>query len=259
MGGNKGENENRELLYKLVKSDTKLIKAMLETRGFHQTEAHDWNILWSCGNTKPYIYEGLNEFQKVNHFPNSNELTHKDRLAFHISNSQRLLGRFKFDFLPETFILPEQFPEFYTRFNRNKGEKDIRGEAKNKDKDKNNLWIIKPYSQSQGRGIFLIDDLNEVPCDESCIVSEYIKNPLLINGLKFDLRIYVLLTSVDPLRIYVFNEGLARFATELYDQKICKENRFVFLTNYSVNKKNERFVQNIVYINIIYIYIYIEC
>ena len=83
-----------------------------------------------------------------------------------------------------------------------------------------------------------------MPTDESCIISRYIPNPLLINGLKFDLRIYVVVTCFDPLRIYIYNEGLTRFASEKYKLSDCKSNRFAHLTNYSVNKKNEKFVQN---------------
>jgi len=43
-----------------------------------------------------------------------------------------------------------------------------------------------------------------------------ILQPFLIDGFKFDLRIYVVVTACDPLRIFVFNEGLARFATAQY-------------------------------------------
>ena len=49
------------------------------------------------------------------------------------------------------------------------------------------------------------------------IVSEYIHNPLLLDGYKFDLRIYVALTSINPLRIYTYDEGLVRLATVKYN------------------------------------------
>ena len=69
-------------------------------------------------------------------------------------------------------------------------------------------------------------------------MSRYIENPLLINGRKFDMRIYVLVTGVDPLKIYVYQEGLIRFASEKYSNSF--ENWFAHLTNYSLNKKNDR-------------------
>ncbi len=48
------------------------------------------------------------------------------------------------------------------------------------------------------------------------MVSEYVYNPLLVNGLKFDMRIYVGITCYNPLRIYIYDNGLARFATSEY-------------------------------------------
>ena len=90
----------------------------------------------------------------------------------------------------------------------------------------------------------LIDDINDVNVDELSVISRYVTNPLLINGHKFDLRIYVLITCYEPLRIYIFQEGLARFASETYTSKINKNNKYMHLTNYSINKKNEKFIKN---------------
>ena len=82
-------------------------------------------------------------------------------------------------------------------------------------------YIVKPHNRSQGKGITVTNQLSMVYSKlekySSLIVSHYVDNPLLINGLKFDLRIYVAITGVNPLRIFVYEEGLGRFATEVYD------------------------------------------
>jgi len=59
-----------------------------------------------------------------------------------------------------------------------------------------------------------------------------------LEGLKFDFRIYVLLAGTDPLRIYLYDEGLARLATEPYQYPNPDnlENMCMHLTNYSINK-----------------------
>lgn len=77
-------------------------------------------------------------------------------------------------------------------------------------------------------------------------MSEYIANPLLLNGYKFDMRIYVAVTGVNPLRIYIYEEGLVRFATCKYGNGSsggigAKSSKFMHLTNYSINKKNAAF------------------
>ena len=82
------------------------------------------------------------------------------------------------------------------------------------------------------------------------IASQYVDNPLLIDGYKFDLRIYVALASINPLRVYIYEDGLVRFATQKYQSSLNNNNanskaaQYVHLTNYSLNKKNANFQNN---------------
>eukprot|EP00658_Telonema_sp_P-2_P032763 TRINITY_DN24176_c0_g2_i1.p3 TRINITY_DN24176_c0_g2~~TRINITY_DN24176_c0_g2_i1.p3 ORF type:complete len:127 (+),score=33.59 TRINITY_DN24176_c0_g2_i1:101-481(+) len=75
------------------------------------------------------------------------------------------------------------------------------------------------------------------------VVQQYIADPLLIDGFKFDLRIYVLVASVDPLEIHLFGDGLVRLATKPYaspNQDNIKHTK-MHLTNFAINKKSKNF------------------
>jgi hypothetical protein len=81
--------------------------------------------------------------------------------------------------------------------------------------------------------------------DKKLLISQYIDRPYLLNGLKWDLRVYVLVTSFYPLICYIYADGLARFAVNEYS----KENESNYadvnthLTNYSLNKQSSRFIK----------------
>lgn len=104
---------------------------------------------------------------------------------------------------------------------------------------------MKPTNSACGRGIKMINKESSIKNKKDILVSDYIANPHLINNFKYDLRIYVLVTSYDPLRIYMFKEGLTRFATYEYTTKVKDiSKRFIHLTNFSVNKHSKKFVKN---------------
>ena len=75
------------------------------------------------------------------------------------------------------------------------------------------------------------------------MVQKYLDRPYLIDNLKFDLRIYVLVYGMNPMRIYLFKDGLARFATQEYEKPSSenKHNMFIHLTNFAINKKSDNF------------------
>jgi len=62
----------------------------------------------------------------------------------------------------------------------------------------------------------VIGQKTEIKKKPGYVVCKYISNPHLINGFKYDLRIYCLVTCYDPLKVYIFKEGLVRFATQKY-------------------------------------------
>uniref|UniRef100_A0A452S6L5 Tubulin tyrosine ligase like 4 n=1 Tax=Ursus americanus TaxID=9643 RepID=A0A452S6L5_URSAM len=102
----------------------------------------------------------------------------------------------------------------------------------------------KPAS-ARGIGIQVIHKWSQLPKRRPLLVQRYLHRPYLISGSKFDLRVYVYVTSYDPLRIYLFSDGLVRFASCKYSPSMKSlGNKFMHLTNYSVNKKNAEYQAN---------------
>lgn len=195
------------------------------------------NIIWKLMNynkMKELIRE-INYNQKYNHFPSTFQLGRKDNLYKHIKYFKRLFPDL-YNFVPSTYIIPSDGKNFEFNFKKNRKA----------------IWIVKPVNMSRGRGVHILKGESEFRFllkksinlnISQFLISRYIDNPHLINKKKYDLRIYVLITSFSPLRIYLYNNGLVRFATEDY-KKGDFDNIFIHLTNYSINKNNLKYKPN---------------
>nr|CAD7437846.1 unnamed protein product [Timema bartmani] len=160
--------------------------------------------------------------------PQSFELTRKDRLYKNIEKMQHSKGVKHFDFIPQTFVMPMDFREFCSTHYRLRGP-----------------WIVKPVASSRGRGIYIVNSPDQVPLEDNIVVMKYVDNPLLIDGHKCDLRLYVAVTSYDPLMVYMYEEGLVRFAAVKYDMSGKHLwNPCMHLCNYSINKYHSDYVKS---------------
>lgn len=144
----------------------------------------------------------------------------------------------EFAFLPLSWPIPSQYAAFcHYAFTQREEPK------------KSQYFILKPDEGSQGDGIYLFKspmDITQGTMSRNCVVQHYIHNPLLIENYKFDLRLYVLISKLDPLEAYLCKEGLARFCTEKYEKPNTKNigKCYMHLTNYSLNKYSADFIRS---------------
>ncbi|XP_013911853.1 PREDICTED: inactive polyglycylase TTLL10 [Thamnophis sirtalis] len=161
-----------------------------------------------------------------------------DRVMKKIGQAAKLLKME--DFFPETFRLDT------------KDEREIFFEIYKEP----HIWICKPTSSNQGRGIFLLKSQSEVRSlqaklqsveDEATykkfpyklpqarIVQRYIDRPLLLEGKKFDVRSYLLIACTVPYMVF-FGHGYVRLTCLNYDPK--SNDLTSHLTNQYVQKKS---------------------
>ena len=167
----------------------------------------------------------------------------KETFINNTSNNERPLERPKGDTIKD--LLPE-IEEILNKLKVNLPQYVLEGSK--------NVWIVKPGGLSRGRGVHCIDQLNDIlsnvkPCNQT-IIQKYIENPLIINGRKFDIRQWVLVTDLNPLTIWLFETPYVRFGAENYHIDDFK-NVFSQLTGNSIAKHSEKFNTEILLLNIV--------
>ena len=211
---------------------------VMTSRNWKETDSEtDWDVHWA---EREWVYEvfdtmHLEPHQRINHFRNGRELCRKDLLVKNLKRMKRNLQRDgqleqarAYDFMPLSFVLPREYAMFVEEFKRCGG-----------------VWIMKPIGSAQGRGIFLFSRLSEISEwrtdprhlqrdggdrdsqraePEAYIVQRYIENPYLVGGKKFDIRLYVLVTSFSPLVAFMYRGGFARFSHTRYSSAAPRPN-----------------------------------
>ncbi|XP_071963144.1 probable tubulin polyglutamylase ttll-15 [Antedon mediterranea] len=152
----------------------------------------DWDVLWSHDYPFTELREKISKIrphQKVNHIPGSGFITNKVTLVLS-----------DIEYIPKAFQMPQQ-KSLFKQYILDHPEK---------------LWVQK---SSNHRGIRVKNvealDLRM----ENTFVQEFVQDPLLVDGKKFDIGVYTVVTSVSPLRVYYYSgDMLIRYCGKKYDK-----------------------------------------
>ena len=208
------------------------VREVTKKHGYEEVddEYEHWDLNWTDLSVTEHRVSKMLPFQRVNHFPGMMEICRKAALSRHLKRMRSACPAGTYDFAPETWEHPNEMEAFRKHCKAHPG----------------GSYIVKPTAGAMGRGIYLVKgpDAIDHKHESAVVVQKYVSSPFLVDGFKFDLRIYALVTCVDPLTVYVYEEGIARFATTRYQKPTAANlaSKTMHLTNYSLNKHSADFV-----------------
>ncbi|EDW28320.1 GL19014 [Drosophila persimilis] len=222
---------HRVLKWRVTNIMPKVVRLILANSGMRMLKkTNDWMGVWGKHLRSP-CFKTIRSYQKINHLPGSFRIGRKDSCWKNLQRQMTKHSNKEFGFMPRTYIIPNDLCALRRHWP--------------KYSQRNTKWIIKPPASARGAGIRVINRWGQIPKRRPLIVQKYIERPLLINGSKFDLRLYVLVTSVNPLRVFMYHNGLARFASVKYSSRAdTLGDRCMHLTNYSINKFSSNYSKN---------------
>eukprot|EP01060_Flectonema_neradi_P018271 TRINITY_DN25068_c0_g1_i1.p1 TRINITY_DN25068_c0_g1~~TRINITY_DN25068_c0_g1_i1.p1 ORF type:complete len:533 (+),score=62.15 TRINITY_DN25068_c0_g1_i1:65-1600(+) len=204
-----------------------LVRMVAAKLGWEEAENGVVDIVWLDTTITPSIVRALPKESRMNHFPGMRIICKKIEFALSIADAKRLFPR-EYRFVPDT----------YTSYNQyQKSSRQLVGSV---------WYIVKPDAGCMGKGVYLTHQPKREHFDDNSVLQVYVKNPLLIDGSKFDLRLFVVIWSVSPLTIYIHKKGFLRLSTEPYQlpSKQNSGNNLIHLTNYAIQRNSKKYVTN---------------
>ncbi|URE49172.1 tubulin--tyrosine ligase-like protein [Musa troglodytarum] len=184
------------------------------------TNPKDADIIWTSMQVDPEVKKAfeLTDLHYTNQFPFEACLVMKHHLAETILKAQ---GRP--EWLQPTYNLETQLSQLI-------GDYFVR-----KQDALNNLWILKPWNMARTIDTTVTEDLSAIIRLMETgpkICQKYIEHPALFKGRKFDLRYIVLVRSMDPVQIFLFDVFWVRLANNPYTLE--KSSLFEYETHFTV-------------------------
>jgi len=213
---------------KECRGEAEIIRLIIEEKNWRETLYGKSNLAWfGLALTEEELLNASN--QLCNRIP-CLEVISRKRITGELLKIAFKYFEEEFLIFPPTYLLPEDTSALVHEMKAS------------------NMFIVKPTQGCQGDGIFLAQTWSDLEKASvywgDFVVQKYIHPPMLLYQKKFDLRIYALVTNVEPLCLFLNQEGLARFCTQDYKKptKSNIRNHYIHLTNYSLNKTSGNFV-----------------
>ena len=181
------------------------------------------------GHFKQRPFEASSELHALNNSYDYHEWSHladKGKLAELLTRHSGPLHEDRF--FPESFVMPQQraaLKHYATA------------------QPPGTIYIVKPRHCQGGQSITLTNQSAAVVNASEAVVQRYIDDPYLVNGRKAHIRIYGLVAASAPVRLYVYRDGIVRFAPELYQ---CEpgwlERTDMHITNTALHRNHQKLV-----------------
>ena len=186
------------LAFRCLKSQILLdVAKFLHIKIMPKGDQENASIIWYDGLFSQAKYKKYPPYKHVNKIPGILHICYKSNLFKSLAGMSTKNPLEFQNIYPQTFILPEQIDKLRNYSHR--------------PNNKSKMWVLKKDAQSK-KGITLVKNLDDLEDIDKCTIQPFI-SPYLIDGHKFDIRVFVLITNLRPFTLFIYRDCFAYFCS----------------------------------------------